>query len=212
MKNKPIVLILIILGIILIVSVGVYFIQKNKESVGFSTGATSTTQGIIEEENQEVTKKPQSKIITDDFSIDLPEGWQQIDAVVGTTAMAVNMNENISDPAVQKINFRSYFAVAYETFEEGSIKEYTEVIKQALEQSIGSVVFTLEEDTTINGQPANQIEAEMTQQGVDFKVLLVIVKGHGDDIWTISFNTTESNWKEYKQIFYNTAKSFVAKK
>ena len=212
MKNKSMVLVLIILGVALAVSAGVYFIQKNKKSIDFSTEVTLTTKGLIEEENQEVSEKSQNKIITDDFSINLPDGWKQIDAAIGTSAMAVNMNEHISDPAAQKINFSSYFAVIYETLGEKSIKEYVEITKQALEQSISSVVFNQEQDLTINGQTAYQIEAEITQQGVDFKILLVFIKGQNDDVWTISFNTTKSNWEEYKEIFNNIANSFIVKK
>lgn len=212
MKNKSIVFVLIILGIVLAVLVGMYFIQKNKKSIDFSNEATSITKGLIEEENQEVSEKSQNKIITDDFSINLPDGWKQIDAATGTSAMAVNMNEHISDPAAQKINFSSYFAVIYETLGEKSIKEYVEIIKQALQQSIGPVVFNQEQDLTIHGNAAYQIEAEITQEGVDFKILLVFIKGQGDDVWTISFNTTKSNWEEYKEIFYNIADSFIVKK
>jgi len=212
MKNKSIFSVLIILCVVLAILAGVYFIQKNKKSIDFSTEVTLTTKGLIEEENQEVSEKSQNKIITDDFSINLPDGWKQIDAAIGTSAMAVNMNEHISDPAAQKINFSSYFAVIYETLGEKSIKEYVEITKQALEQSISSVVFNQEQDLTINGQTAYQIEAEITQQGVDFKILLVFIKGQNDDVWTISFNTTKSNWEEYKEIFNNIANSFIVKK
>ncbi len=200
MKNKTIIIILIILGVALLVLIGVYFIKQNKTTNQTPTG----NGGAIEQ--------PQSKIITDDFSINLPAGWKQTAPAIGPSAMAINMNENINDPAAQKINFKSYFAVSYDTLQGKNINDYLQTVKNSLSQTISNVVFTNDQDMMISGSPAYAIEAELAQQGANFKILMVVVAGQGEDVWVISFNTIKSSWDEYKGTFYNIANSFILKK
>jgi len=52
---------------------------------------------------------------------------------------------------------------------------------------------------------------EIAQQGVDFKVLMFLIKGGGDDIWLISFNTAQGYWSEYQNLFQEIAASFEIK-
>lgn len=206
MKNKSIVFTLIICGVGLAILAGAYFIQKNKVLINPSEqdGLTTTSKTVSD--------KSQNKIVTDSFSINLPDGWTQTTAPTGVIAMAVNSNDNITDPEAKKINFQSYFAVVYNALSGKSMKEYTQLVKDSLQQKFGSVVFVKEQDLTINGQPVHQIEIEINQQGVNFKALLVLIKGQVDDAWMLSFNTTKSNWEDYKEIFYTTADSFIVKK
>ena len=53
---------------------------------------------------------------------------------------------------------------------------------------------------------------EISQENINFKVLMVLITGDYDDIWVVSFNTLESMWNGYKDAFYNSAESFVVKK
>jgi len=191
MKDKTIVIILIVLGVALAVLIGIYFIRQNK---------------------QIDTEQPQNKLATNDFEVGLPTGWRQTAPAMGVSAMAVNANEHIDDPAAQKINFKSYFAVSYDTFQGKNISEYAQTVKSGLQQAISNSIFTKEQDMTINGRSARAMEVELTQQGVNFKVLMVIVKGQGDDFWVMSFNTTKSSWEGYKETFYDIANSFSLKK
>jgi len=224
-------IILIIILVVLIGGAGIVFLIPgfkkstdqpniaNQELID-SSETTSTTK--ISDESQEefvdttttlkqIADKPQSKIITDDFSIDLPDSWRETNPVMGTTAMAVKTNETLSDPAAQKINFNSYFAISYDTLTGKTLQEYVDFTKQTLVQAIGDINFVLDEDIVINNRNAKKIEFEMSQQGVNFKVLLVLVKGEENDIWTISFNTTKNDWEKYENVFYNIASSFVVK-
>jgi len=191
MKNKTIVIILIVLGVALAVLIGIYFIRQNK---------------------QIDTEQSQNKLATNDFEVGLPTGWRQTAPAMGVSAMAVNANEHIDDPAAQKINFKSYFAVSYDTLQGKNISEYAQTVKSGLQQAISNSIFTKEQDMTINGRSARAMEVELTQQGVNFKVLMVIVKGQGDDFWVMSFNTTKSSWEGYKETFYDIANSFSLKK
>ena len=150
--------------------------------------------------------------MTDDFEISLPEGWQKTAPAIGASAMAINGEEKLDDPAAQKINFRSYFAVSYDTLQGKSLSEYLQNIKSQLQQTISNAVFSQEHDVTINDRVARAFEADFTQQGVNFKILMVAVKGVDDDVWVISFNTIQSSWAEYKEIFSNIANGFRLKK
>ena len=221
MKNKiTIVLIVLVVAAAL---AGVYFIKQNKSQVNgpenngqqnnnpssgeLAENQGGTDSGIIVSKNQ-----PQTKIITDDFSIDLPSGWQQTTAAMGSLAMAVNMNEVLNDPAAQKISFKSYFAVSYDAFQERSMVEYVKVIKSQLKEIIPDIIFTEDKDMTISEKSAHAMEAEFTQSGADFKILMVIVAGQEDDVFILSFNTVKSAWDTYEGTFYNVANNFVVKK
>jgi len=152
-------------------------------------------------------------MVTDEFEVIVPAGWIQTAPAIGTSLMAVNSNENINDPAAQKINFKSYFAISRDVLQGKTIDEYSQTVKNFLQQIVSNVIFTKNQNiAAINGKSANAIEAEMSQQGVDFKVLMAIIRGEGDYVWVFSFNTTKNAWDKYKEIFYNIANSFRLKK
>ena len=238
MKNKTIVIILIALGVTMAVLIGIYFIRQNKSPVNPSENAAQQNQNGVpansasentatnqapasnpegtasgtEINKQTDTEQPQNKLVTNDFEVGLPTGWRQTAPAMGASAMAINANKHIDDPAAQKINFKSYFAVSYDTFQGKNMSEYAQTVKSGLQQAISNSIFTKEQDMTINGRSARAMEVELTQQGVNFKILMVIVKGQGDDVWVMSFNTTKSSWEGYKETFYELANSFSLKK
>lgn len=203
MKNKTIVSVLIILGIALAVFIGIYFIKQNKPPI-------DSSQNIGQQINTEQTQN--KKIVTDDFEIDVPAGWEKTAPAMGASAMAVKIDENLNDPAAQKINFKSYFAVSYDTLQDKNMSEYLQIVKNGLQQTVPGVVFTKDQDMSINSKPAHIIEAELVQQGVNFKILLVVITGQGKDVWVMSFNTNKNSWDGYKETFYSIANSFSLKK
>ena len=210
MKNKIVIIIIIMVVAVMAIAAGFYFIQKNKLSANPVENTTSA--GQFETNNQTSPEQPQNKLATDDFEINIPEGWRQTVPAIGSSAMAVKADEQLNDPAAQKINFRSYFAVSYDTLQGKSLSEYLQVVKSQLQQTISGAVFAQEHDTTINGKVARAFEASFTQQGANFKILMVAVKGVGDDVWVISFNTLQSTWAEYQKAFSDIAGSFSLKK
>jgi hypothetical protein len=228
MKNKNLVFILLGIIVILAILAGVYFLIQNKSDVGPTENTVQEKQNNtlpnLPLENKEGSgseakmdiptdnQQPQNKIITNDFSINLPAGWQQSAPAMGTSAMAVNTNEQINDPAAQRINFKSYFAVSYDVFQGENLDDYIQIVKNQLLQAIPSTTFTKEQDMTINISSARAIEAELTQQGVNFKILIIAIAGQGEDVWVISFNTAKSAWPEYEAIFYSIADSFSFEK
>ena len=198
MKNKILIIILIIFGSVLAVLAGIYFTKQNRTPLDSS--------------NQTNIEQSQNKIITDDFFINLPVGWKQTAPAIGTSVMAIDTNEIVADPAAQKINFKSYFAVSYDTLQGKKLDDYLQTVKNGLSQTISNVVFTNEQDLLINDRPAHAMEAELTQQGVNFKILLIVITGQEEDVWVMSFNTTKNGWNGYKETFYDIADSFSLKK
>lgn len=208
MKKK--ILIVLIVLIVALASIVFYYLKQtpiiNPNTV---ENNNSMNQNSVGDDNQEMS---QNKLVTDEFEINLPEGWIQSTPIMGASAMAVNEKEQISDPAVQAINFRSYLAVSYEVLQGKTVSEYLQAVKSGLIELVTDIVFTKEQDLMVNGRAAHAIEAEMTQNGVDFSVLIVVIEGEKDDVWAVSFNTTKSNWAGYKDAFYGVANSFNLKK
>ena len=209
MKNKIAIVSLIVVVIAVAAIIGFYFSKQNKQSTGPAENAALPNQ--TKANNPINSEQLQNKLVTDDFEINLPAGWQKTTPPIGTSAMAVKANEQLNDPVAQKINFRSYFAVSYDTTQGKSLSEYMQTVKNQLQQTIPGVVFTQEHDTTINGKAARAFEADLNQQGVNFKILMVAIKGSGNDVWVISFNTLQSIWAEYQETFSNIANSFKLK-
>ena len=209
MKNKITFIILIIVAVTVVVGISFYFIKKNKAPTNFVENTTLPSQSEVN--NQTNSEQSQNKLVTDDFEINLPGGWRETAPAMGASAMAVNADEQLTDPAAQKINFRSYFAVSYDTLQGKSLSEYMQGVKNYLQQITSGIVFAQEHDMIINDQPARAFEASFIQQGVNFKILMVAVKGAGDDVWVISFNTLQDTWTEYQKIFSDIAGSFRLK-
>ncbi|MDP3052462.1 MAG: type II secretion system protein [bacterium] len=230
MKNKKIIIVLAIIGVILAVLIGVYFLffqktaQLNLNNTAEETADNATenqtpttnqgkTENGIVTDNQPSPEQSQNKIITDDFSINLPPGWSKTEAAAGVSAMAFDTNEIIKDSAAQKINFKSYLAVVFDALQGKTLDEYLQNLKNSLLQTIPNTVFTKEQDMTISGKLGHAMEVELSQQGVNFKILTVFVKDEKEEnVWIITFNTIKSSWDGYKESFYNTANSFVLKK
>lgn len=209
MKNKIAIIILIVVVVAIVAVIGFYFSKQDKQSANPVGSATLPNQ--IGANNQTDNEQSQNKLVTDDFEINLPEGWQKTAPAIGSSAMAVNVNEQLNDTAAQKINFRSYFAVSYDTVQGKSLSEYMQTVKSQLQKTISGIVFTQERDIIINGKVARAFEADFNQRGVGFKVLMVAIMGVGDDVWVISFNTLQSTWAEYRDTFSNITNSFSLK-
>lgn len=195
MEKKNIIIGLVILALAL---GGIYFIQQNEQK------NVAPEEGTEQQQEEEF-----SSLVKDDFSINIPQGWQETTAATGVLAMVVNANEESDDPVAQELGFRSYYAVSTDAAGGQEMDSYREAVKDGLEQSISGIIFTNEEQITINGREGYALEAELTQQDIDFKVLVVMISGEGDDVWVLSFNTVKVSWDKYSGLFYDIANSFV---
>lgn len=215
MKNK---IVLIVIGVLIVLAAGagmVIYVIKNIPSDNPKQEAAKTEEksAFVKTTADEKENQPSqdNTVKANDFSLQAPSGWQQVTPPNGVSALLVNNGEEIIDEGAKKINFRSYFSVGYDTFKERSQEEYVKYIKDSLAQALPGIAFVDERSNTINGKDAYFIEAELNQKDTDFKVLIVLIQGGKDDVWTISFNTTKNYWPNYKDLFYRVAESFTTK-
>lgn len=189
MKNKVLIITAIVLILAVGIGIGIYLSRSGEES----------------------SRKKEVRLEKEGFSINVPAGWSETGAPTGISAMVVNTSEEITDPAAQKINFRSYFSVIYDVLGGKTMEEYIQSVKDSLSESIPDIIISHGESGTVDNQYAYFMEAEFNQKNIDFKILLTIVKSEEQDVWIVSFNTVLSNWNNYKSLFYQIAKSFKIK-
>jgi hypothetical protein len=205
MKKKIIISIFVL---ILIIGLGIgWFLGR-----GGYRGSEKTAQ--LNEENDNIYQGAARQDETLDrggFSVLIPMGWKEVSAPTGVSAMVANAGEEINDPALQKINFHSYYSVSYDTLKERTMEDYASYIKSMIAEFAPGIIFSLEQNTIINGNNAYKIEADLNQQGTDFKVLVFLIKGKDDDVWNMSFNSGFSNWGKNEEEFARIAGSFIVK-
>ncbi len=132
-------------------------------------------------------------------------------APTGVSVIVVNTSEEIIDPALEKINFKSYYSVSYDTLRERTREEYITYIKDMVKQFAPDIIFSWEEDLKIKDSDGYKLEADLAQQGANFKVFIFLISGKNDDIWNMSFNSGLDNWPENKEIFNRIVESFIVK-
>ncbi len=206
MKNK---IVLITIGVLIILVAGtgivIYVIKSMPPE------ETSNQEAAKIADNKKSQPTQDNSVKSNDFSLQAPQGWQQVTPPNGVSALLVNNNEEIVEEAAKTINFKSYFSVGYDTFKERSQEEYVKYIKDSLTEALPGIVFVDEKSSVVNGKDAYYIEAEINQKNIDFNVLIALIKGGNDDVWTISFNTTKGYWPTYKDLFYQVTESFQTK-
>jgi len=200
---KKTLLIVIIAVLVIGAGVVIYFVSQNKED----GTATNTTQTNLSLTNQ--APEPE-RYIGNDFTIISPEDWQYA-TIPGALTAFQNANETHPEgSAAAKINFRTYIAVSFDNVQGRTLEEISSFLQQETLGAIPSTKFVSLTDETVDGQAAKFLEAELTQQEVDYKILLAVVL-KGDKYFIISSSTTTDKWSEYKNLFYNTARSFKFK-
>jgi len=211
MNRKNIFLIIIsILIFVILAAAGFWFFVFNKEAIGQPIAILENSENQSTESSQEETSQTH-KMVTDDFSVDLPAEWVQTQATSENLAIIAKSGEDIENTQAKEINFTSYIAISKDTFSGSNLSEYMQTVKDAMAQSISGVSFSRENSFVINGKDAYAMDAQMSQRGVNFKVLLVAIRGNENDIWFLSFNTTENKWDEYVGDFSSIAQSFIVK-
>jgi hypothetical protein len=178
--------------------------SENFEDIGDNN--IGSEHGIKDAKEEE-----RNVLANDDFSIILPQGWQGSPAPMGASAMAIKFNEEINDPAARKINFKSYFAISFDTLGDRSREEYVQYVKDSLNLLSPEVSFTQEKQIMVGKNDAYAVEIGIVQQGANFKVLMILVWGEEGDIWSLSLNTVEEKWDDYRSLFYQVALGFKIK-
>ena len=238
MKNKP--LVIIIAAIVALVLIGggiaVYFVMNANKSANDKSALTaepesksegtetvtppgetgSTTASTSEATGTPVQTKEQDnnfgRLVTkDNFSLRVPDAWVETQAPTGVSLMLKNNSEQITNQAAKQIGFKSYLAVIRDNLGSNTIENYLSLSKDALKQAIPGITFAKEDSTSIGGRQAKVLEADISQQGINFKVLMFIISGENKEVWVISFNALSENWNANKSLFYQIAWSFKLK-
>jgi len=165
----------------------------------------------VQKEQIEEQLKKDRILNENDFSIGMPAGWAGISPMPATSATVAFIKEDVTDPTLKKINFRSYYAITYDTLNKKTLLGYTVYLKNTLAKLLPGIRVTKESNEKINGRDAHFIEAAVTQRGTNFNVLIATIKGDNDDVWTISFNVGSVNWEAYKETLYNVSRTFTLK-
>ena len=182
-------------------------LKKTEKPAPNNSNQTGREQNLSEQANTETRL-----VAKDDFTLEAPANWKESQALVpGVSLMMVNSTENSDRPEIKRINFKSYFSVSYDTLGENSLEQYTANTKKELAGMIAGISFQALAPTIIDGRPAQVFSADLTQQGVNFKLLMFIAEGKNKDIWIISFNTPMESFNGYQGLFSEIATSFRLK-
>jgi hypothetical protein len=161
---------------------------------------------------QEQEEEMSFKVVAEDeFDIEVPSTWYRFTPPEGLKLYLADQGEETIDPATEKDGFKSYLAVTYDVRGEKTLSEFVEYVKGVLAEQIADITFAENKLMVIEGRSAIALEASITQEGYNFKTLLVVVEGEGEDIWTMSLNTSEARWEQIKDTFYQIAESFKLK-
>jgi len=204
MKN-----VLIILIILVIVIVAGYFIFTPNKSQDLPE---QDDQAVSEPDRQKIKEQgePEDKTVLEQgFSIKVPKGWVEQTPPMGVSLMAIDMLSVVNDERARQINFHPYYTVMLDSLAEIEEKDYFEKVKQELTKVMPEVVFVNENDLEINANKAYAMEVEGIQNEIEFKLLIVFIKGKANDIWVISFNTTQVDWDQNAPQFTEIANSFL---
>jgi hypothetical protein len=101
-------------------------------------------------------------------------------SIPGISLMIVNNNESSKDENVNRINFRSYYAVAYILSDKTLDEYYLEYI-QEVKDTIGNTSVDNISDGDVNGNSAKFLELQINQQNINFKTFVAIIKGNNSD-------------------------------
>lgn len=171
-----------------------------------------TPEETPEEKTQPETQMTENRtlVIEDGFTVDLPQGWYEVSppADLPAKAMAMNLEEEITNEEAKEAGFQTYFTVNYTDLKEYSLPKYIETVQNYLAQSIPGIEFTHTEQIIINGYDIHFLETKSQQNEISFKTLLAFFEGKNNIVWAFSFNALEESWPDHKETFYQIAKNF----
>lgn len=203
---------LIVSGIIIIIAAGFgfYFFTLNKNQ---NKDVVREKNSRMEAERQPEANKLSEEIhpyVGDDFTIVPPNGWAQTHIPTTLVSFQNNKETHPKGGAAEKINFKSYIAVSFDNTNGKSLDETVELVKQQIKAVAPAIIFNSITEGLIDKEPAKFIEAGLSMQDVDFKIMVAVAL-KGDKYFTVSNNTTAEKWQEYRDIFYAAANSFKFK-
>lgn len=153
-----------------------------------------------------------NKFVNDDFEISIPTNWSKMEnQIPGVTLMVVNDSEINDEENAKKINFQSYYAITYTTTEK-SLNDYLPEYESEMKKAVSGITVANTNDGMVNNYPAKFLELNLSQQNVNFKTFVALIKGEGNDVWILAFNTTAKLWNTYETLIPEILNSFKLKK
>ncbi len=207
---KKIITAAVVIIILAIFGIAYFFLSQNRSKTPSQSSDTFSSDQPKSNEPKSSGEESNGPYVGENFTIVSPSGWIQ-SHMPSTLVSFHNPEENHPEgSAAAKINFKSYMAVSFDNAQEKKIDEIAKMVKQQIQGVAPSVSFNSETDGIIDGRPAKFLEADLSQQDVNFKVLMAIVM-KDDQYFTLSANTTSDKWTEYRDTFYASIHSFQFK-
>lgn len=201
MKKTEKIIIIVIVTVILLVVV-LFLAKKQKSPFSMEENNSSATL------NQELQDRD---FLGDGFSVKIPKGWKEQVAPTGVSLMTVDVTSLVNDQRAKQINFHPYYTVVLDSLVNTTREEYIANIKRDIALVAPGIVFSNENDLEINANEAWAMEGDVTQNEIEFKFLMVFIKGGDNDLWVLSFNTTKADWDRDSDVFTEIAQSFLVR-
>ncbi|MBI5742863.1 MAG: hypothetical protein HZA25_03420 [Candidatus Niyogibacteria bacterium] len=217
MKNYSSKLKIIVVGAVLIaMAVATYFYNQKHRQIDLSTEDLAAAPEAKNETLSDVTKIAATgtpvaikdrTLKKDGFTIMVPAGWAEVNYMAGATIVANPGEENL-DPVLGKSGFKSYFSVTREKMGEKTWAQAVNYVETIVNGSAPEIKYMKQEDGKIGGIASHFWEADLARDGVKFKILVYAVRGKGDDLWILTFNTGASMWPAYSRLAPKVFESF----
>jgi hypothetical protein len=221
MQNYNAKLKIIVVGAIIVVIVVIiayfYFPKKKLDSLPENMAAAQTIE--LNKDSQKVrpsvktaaTGTPVSikdrMLEKDGFTILVPAGWAEVNYMAGATIVANPGEENL-DPVLKKSGFKSYFSVTREKMREKTWGQAITYVGTIVSGAAPEIKYAAERDGVLAGSTMHYWEADLERDGAKFKILVYALRGDGDDLWILTFNTGASMWPAYSRLAPKVFDSF----
>jgi hypothetical protein len=127
------------------------------------------------------------------FSILLPKDWKEISSM----DKSINFSAQNNNPTIN-------FHITSDTIKEEDKDNYLLYVKQSILKVLPEAKIILENK--------NEIKALLSHNGNNYKSWIKVNFGNDNDVYLLTFNSLESDWKDNEPIFEKIAKSFEIKK
>ncbi len=193
---------LLIIIVIIAIGLAIWFWFGYKEEAADSN-TNESSNGNVNESAEE------NKFIHEDFTIIAPAGWAN-HQITGTLATFYNVNEQHPEgSAAANINFKTYLAVAFDTTADQTLDQINDKAISDIKSAAPSSEVVSTDEETINGLPGRINILTMTQQEVDYKVMMAIILSEEENRdYVVSGSTTVEKWSEYETEFLESIRSF----
>lgn len=200
MKKKT--KIIVIIAVIFLLAFVLFLAKKQKNPFSLEENIPTTAL------NQ---KKQDRDFLGEGFSVKIPQGWKEQMPPTGVSLMVVDVVSSVNDQRARQINFHPYYTVTLDSLTGISREEYMVTTKRDIALVVPDAVFGSENDLEINANKAWAMEGSAVQNEIEFKFLMVFIKGEVNDLWVLSFNTTKADWERDSIVFGKIAQSFLVR-